>query len=174
MRAQAYAVRTLCDPAFGAALVDCVLTGPLAPRPGQAVAGFWPLPGEIDTRPLLYALHDRGNLVCLPRTPRRGQALTFHAWSPGAGLQPGRFGTVHPEGAELVPDALLVPLLAFDRSGARLGYGGGYYDRTLAVLPDRPAIGCAFAAQEVAHVPTDATDMRLHAVATEAGFILFS
>ncbi len=174
MRAQARAVRAGCDPSLGDALVNCVLTSPLAPRSGQVVAGFWPLPGEIDTRPLLHALHARGNPVCLPHTPGRGQTLTFHTWSPGAPLQTGRFATLHPTGADAVPDLLLVPLLAFDRTGRRLGYGGGYYDRTLAALPGCPAIGCAFAAQEVAHVPTDATDVPLHAVATETGFMLFS
>ena len=86
-------------------------------------------------------------------------------------LQPGRFGTFHPDGLALTPDVVLVPLLAFDRSGARLGYGGGYYDRTLAALPGCLAIGCAFAAQEVDQVPVEPTDQRLHAVATERELI---
>ena len=144
MRASALAVRARCDPALGRDLVRSVLDGALAPARGQVVAGFWPLPGEIDLRPLLHALVERGNPVCLPQTPPRGQALVFRQWAPGATLAPGRFGTTHPDGPVAVPDIVLVPLLAFDRSGARLGYGGGYYDRTLAALPDAVAIGLRF------------------------------
>jgi 5-formyltetrahydrofolate cyclo-ligase len=72
----------------------------------------------------------------------------------------------------LAPDFLLVPLLAFDRAGRRLGYGAGYYDRTLAALPGRPAIGCAYAVQEVEAVPAGPQDARLDAVATERGVIV--
>ena len=72
----------------------------------------------------------------------------------------------------MLPDLLLVPLLAFDRSGRRLGYGGGYYDRTLAALPGRRTVGCAFAAQEVAEVPAGPLDARLDVVATECGVIV--
>ncbi len=150
-----------------------MLSSPLAPQPGQVVAGFWPLPGEIDVRPLLHALSARGHTVALPQTPPRGQPLSFHAWQPGMDLQPGRFGTLHPDGPALTPDLLLVPLLAFDHTGARLGYGGGYYDRTLAALPGRLAIGCAFAAQEVAQLPIEPTDIRLSAVLTECRLHVF-
>jgi 5-formyltetrahydrofolate cyclo-ligase len=79
-----------------------------------------------------------------------------------------RFGTFAPDGEVLRPDWLFVPLLAFDRRGHRLGYGGGYYDRTLAGLPGATAIGCAFAAQEMARVPIGPNDIALHAIATEA------
>ena len=139
--------------------------------PGAMVAGFWPLAGEIDVRPLLMALHEAGHPLCLPRTPPRGQPLAFHRWRPGDALRAGRFGTFAPDGPLAVPDLLLVPLLAFDRSGRRLGYGGGYYDRTLAGLPGARTIGCAFAAQEAACVPAGPADILLGAVATELGFI---
>src|SRR5947209_6753733 len=89
------------------------------------VAGFWPLPGEIDIRPLLVALAGRGHPIVLPQTPKRGLPLTFRDWHPGATLQPGPFGTRHPGGAARKPDIVLVPLLAFDRAGHRLGYGAG-------------------------------------------------
>ena len=139
---------------------------------GVAVAGFWPLPGEIDLRPTLLALHARGNIVLLPEIAAPGEALLFRRWHPGASMLPGRFGTSHPDGGEETPVLLLVPLLAFDRAGGRLGYGGGYYDRTLAALPGRHAVGVAFACQEVPAVPTGPHDMRLDAVATERGLIV--
>ena len=142
-----------------------------APPPGRVVAGFWPLDQEIDIRPLLTALHQRGNRIALPVTPRRGEALDFRGWQPGDVLVPERFGTMGPIGDTLVPDMLLIPLLTFDATGARLGYGGGFYDRTLASLPGRFRLGCAFAAQQVDAVPIGPYDIRLDAVATENGII---
>jgi len=141
------------------------------PPPNAVVSGFWPIGDEIDIRPLLHALHERGHLVALPVTPRRGEPLTFAGWQPGDALIPERFGTMRPIGPPLVPDFLLVPLLAFDASGGRLGYGGGFYDRTLAALPNRFRLGCAFAAQQVDAVPVGPYDIRLDAVATENGII---
>jgi len=166
MRAWALKARAGCDPAWGARLAGHVLNcGRL--RPGQIVAGFWPLPGEIDIRPLLLALAGRGHTLCLPATPPRGQPLTFRRWQPGDRLIPEPFGTARPEGEIITPDVLLVPLLAFDRNGHRLGYGGGFYDRTLPTLPGPQTIGCAFAAQEVASVPVGAGDWVIDAIATE-------
>jgi 5-formyltetrahydrofolate cyclo-ligase len=160
--------RAGCDSTMGIRLTGHVLEAGLI-APERAVSGFWPLPGEIDIRPLLLTLVGRGHPVGLPMTPRRGEKLSFYRWWPGAQLHAGRFGTSHPEGPELVPEVLLVPLLAFDRTGRRLGYGAGYYDRTLAALPGVPTIGCAFAAQEVAEVPAGSGDVSLDAVATECG-----
>lgn len=84
-----------------------------------------------------------------------------------------RFGTVRPEGPVVVPDYLLVPLLAFDAAGHRLGYGGGYYDRTLGLLPHAIAVGCGFAAQQLDEIPAGEYDARLHAVATERSVLVF-
>jgi 5-formyltetrahydrofolate cyclo-ligase len=171
-RAAALRVRAGCDPALGTALARIVLDQ--APPPADAlVAGFWPLEGEIDIRPLLDALAARGHRLALPVTPKRGEPLTFRAWSPGAPLMRERFGTMCPTEAapSVTPDFLLVPLLAFDRTGARLGYGQGFYDRTLPGLPGAGLLGCAFAAQEMAHVPCGPEDVRLPAVATERGVV---
>lgn len=167
-RLSALAVRAQCDPSVGTELVG--LIRPLVPS-GAVVAGFWPLPGEIDIRPVLQALHEAGHCMALPETPRRGQPLSFRLWQPGVTLHPGRFGTLVPDGPVVTPTLLLVPLLAFDRHGRRLGYGGGYYDRTIAALPGIATIGCAFARQEVPAVPYGPTDLPLGAIATECGLI---
>ena len=170
-RAAAFAARTGQDPGLGFQLAGHLLAG-WRFRPGLAVAGFWPLAGEIDIRPMLLALAARGHPVLLPVTPPRGNPLTFRRWQPGDVLLPERFGTVRPTGAVMTPDVLLVPLLAFDGRCRRLGYGGGFYDRTLAGLPGRIAIGCAFAVQQVDCVAAEAHDIPLQAVATERGLLL--
>jgi 5-formyltetrahydrofolate cyclo-ligase len=144
-----------------------------APPKGAIIAGYWPMGDEMDPRPLMLALASRGHAIALPVTPPRGQPLAFHAWAPGAALRLGPMGTSEPvAGEELRPDVLLVPLLAFDRAGRRLGYGGGYYDRTLATLPGAKAIGIAYAGQEMPEVPAGPQDMRLPLIATEAGVII--
>ncbi|WP_424812571.1 5-formyltetrahydrofolate cyclo-ligase [Roseococcus sp. YIM B11640] len=158
-------------PGAGQALRDVVLRE-MPPPPGALVGGFWPMGEEIDTRPTLEALLALGHGIALPVTTPRGQPLFFRRWSPGTEMAPGPFGTTHPaEGEPVSPQWLLVPLLAFDRRGARLGYGGGYYDRTLALLPGAIAIGVAYAAQEVPEVPTETHDVRLAAIATERELI---
>jgi 5-formyltetrahydrofolate cyclo-ligase len=163
--------RARCNPAVGEKLAEHVLRD-CPPPAGAIVAGFWPLDGEINIYPLLEALAAKGQLLCLPVTPKKGSPLIFHAWSPGGPLHPGRFGTMQPsQNAEMAPDFILTPLLAFDRFGNRLGYGGGYYDRSFAAYPDAFRLGCAFAAQACAHVPTDEHDVKLHAVATELSVV---
>jgi 5-formyltetrahydrofolate cyclo-ligase len=169
-RRQALAARAGCDPAVGAALSAHVLAE-APPPPGAVVAGFWPLAEEIDVAPLLIALIERGHRIALPVTPRSGLPLAFREWRPDEALVQGRFGTMHTQGAELVPGFLLVPLLAFDRRGRRLGFGAGYYDRTIAMLPGVPTLGCGFAAQEFEEVPAGPHDAPLDAIATERGVI---
>ncbi|MBX3501983.1 MAG: 5-formyltetrahydrofolate cyclo-ligase [Alphaproteobacteria bacterium] len=144
-----------------------------------AISAFWPMGEEIDIRPLLQALHDDGHALSLPRTPRRGEPLTFHAWRPGDPLERGPVGTSQPPAAAPViePDALIVPLLAVDPAGFRLGYGGGYFDRTLAHLRARraiTAIGVAFEVQRVARVPTGPNDARLDFLLTERALLAFA
>ena len=136
------------------------------------VSGYWPLRDELDPRPILSALATRGQRLCLPVVVESGAPLVFRGWKPDVSLEPAAFGTQVP-GADcpvLEPDLLLVPLLAFDRRGFRLGYGGGFYDRTLATLRGRRpvlAVGLAFAAQEVDAVPVEAGDERLDRIVTE-------
>ncbi|MBM3586949.1 MAG: 5-formyltetrahydrofolate cyclo-ligase [Alphaproteobacteria bacterium] len=143
------------------------------PAPGAIIAGYWPMGEEMDPRPLMLALAADGHRLALPVTPPRGQPLSFRAWAPGAALRAGPMGTSEPfSGEDLRPDILLLPLLAFDRAGRRLGYGGGYYDRTLAALPGASAIGIAYAGQEMPEVPAGPQDFRLPLIATEAGVIL--
>ena len=137
----------------------------------MVVSGFWPMGQEIDLRPLLNLLYERGNKIALPVTPPKSQPLTFRLWHPGAMMLPEKFGTLRPTGDVVTPDVLMIPLLAFDTAGRRLGYGGGYYDRTLAGLPGRFRLGCGFAAQQVDDVPTGPHDIRMDAVATESGII---
>lgn len=140
--------------------------------PDGPVAGYWPLGSELDVRPLLLHLHGLGRSVALPVSGPRGQALTFRDWNPALPLAAGRYGIHEPaaDRPEVVPAVLLVPMLAFDRTGHRLGYGAGYYDRTLdALRAVRPvlAVGVAFAVQEVAAVPCADHDERLDWIVTE-------
>ena len=171
-RVRARSSRLGQDPALGAALAAHLLRD-LPPPPGAVIGGFWPLPGEIDITHLLRALHARGHRIGLPDTPPPGAPLDFRAWTPDSALRPGRFGTSVPDGPPIAPDWMLVPLLGFDDAGNRLGFGGGYYDRTLAACPGVPAIGCAFAAQRLDSVPSGPYDAPLTAIATEAGVIRF-
>jgi len=140
--------------------------------PGTGVSAFWPLDGEIDTRPSMTGLHERGCRVALPVMRGPGKALRFRRWQPGDELVPAGFGTREPgeDKPAVTPTVLLVPLLAFDRAGYRLGYGGGFYDRTLAELRGRGAvcaIGLAYAGQEMQDVPHDDKDQPLDWIVTE-------
>lgn len=137
-----------------------------------SVSAYWPIGDELDVRPLIEALSRRGCTVALPVVTAPRQPLEFRAWRAGDPLEPGSAGTWHPTAAApaVRPEILLVPLLAFDRRGCRLGYGGGYYDRTLAALRRTGpmiAVGVGYAAQEVAAVPVDDYDQRLDVALTE-------
>ena len=141
----------------------------LTPPKGCVVSGYWPMRDEFDVRPLLGALHERGHPCALPVVVGPGQALAFRAWSPGDTLVEAAYGTQAPakDASSLTPELLLVPMLAFDDRGYRLGYGGGFYDRTLAGLAAPIAVGCALEAQRVDALPIDAHDRRLDWIVTE-------
>ncbi len=149
------------------------LAAVLAPFAGQVLAGYLPMRTEADPLPAMAA--HRGP-VAVPVVVAPGAPLAFRAWAPDAPLVPGGFGVMVPAtGAWLTPRVLIVPLLAFDRQGFRLGYGGGFYDRTLAALRAAgpvTAIGFAFAAQEVPSVPREATDARLDMIVTDRAVIV--
>lgn len=147
--------------------------------PDSVVAGFWPMREEIDVLPLLTAVVEVGATAALPVVGARDAALTFRHWRPGMTMEDGPFGTRHPPHTEeeVRPTIVLVPLLAFDRTGGRLGYGGGFYDRTLAALrltSDILSIGVAYAGQEVPVVPKEWHDEPLDWIATEQGVIVMN
>jgi 5-formyltetrahydrofolate cyclo-ligase len=146
--------------------------------PGCIVAGFSAIRTEIDPSALMDALHARGAALALPVAVGRGQPLVFRAWTKDTVLVRGLYGILEPssDAEEVEPDIVLVPLAAFDRRGHRLGYGGGYYDRTLQGLRKTrriTAAGLAFSVQEIGKLPADAHDEPLDLVLTERDVIDF-
>jgi 5-formyltetrahydrofolate cyclo-ligase len=145
---------------------------PVEVAAGMVVSGYTPVKGEISPLPLLRLCADAGAALALPVVVGRGHPLVMRAWAFGAPLASGVWGIREPppQAPEVFPDVLIVPLLAFDRRGHRIGYGAGYYDMTLTRLRTmKPiaAIGIAFAAQEVEKIPTTPRDARLDLVLTE-------
>jgi 5-formyltetrahydrofolate cyclo-ligase len=142
---------------------------------GAIVSAYWPMGNELDPRPLIRRLQAAGHVIGLPVVVAKGAPLMFRAWTPETRFVAGGFKTEVPApGApEVVPNLLLVPLLAFDRAGYRLGYGGGFYDRTLAklrALSRVTAIGFAYEGQAVEAVPRAEYDQPLDAIATERSY----
>jgi 5-formyltetrahydrofolate cyclo-ligase len=146
------------------------------------VASYWPIRDEADPRALASVLSSRGHSIVLPIIVGPEASLSFRLWRASDALSPNRHGIHEPQAHldAVAPQVLLVPLLAFDADGVRLGYGGGYYDRTLAALRGLEtirghivAIGVAYAGQEVAKLPRDAHDQRLDGVVTEIGIRKF-
>ena len=149
---------------------------PIAIKPGAIVCGFSSLRSEINPVPLMRKLADQGARLALPVVDGRGKPLIMRAWSFGEPLDSGVWGIREPkaDAPEVAPDILIVPLLAFDRRGNRIGYGAGYYDMTiggLRAMKPTVAIGIAFAAQEIAEVPVTPRDARLDLVLTEREII---
>jgi 5-formyltetrahydrofolate cyclo-ligase len=153
-------------------------TFPVAVGPGAIVSGFMPLKSEINPLHLLRKLADAGARLALPTIAGRGHPLSMRAYAFGDALHSGQWGIREPlpDAPPVAPDILLVPLLAFDRRGHRLGFGAGYYDMTLTALRAKKrivAIGIGFAAQEIAEVPTTPRDARLDLMLTEQETIDF-
>jgi len=143
------------------------------PEAGQVVSGYWAVRGELDPAPLLGDLRMSACRIALPVVVGPEMPLEFRHWTPDSAMVTSGFGIAEPglENPPLRPDIALVPLLAFDASGYRLGYGAGHYDRTLRQLRDDGlpvvAVGFGFAGQEVAAVPHDGYDERLDLMVTE-------
>ena len=147
----------------------------LAIVPGTVVGGYQARGDEADPILLLQALARQGAQIAFPRVTAKDQPLEFHLVPEGELLTPGAYGIGEPlaHWPAVAPDLLLVPLLAFDDQGYRLGYGGGYYDRTLAARPGARAIGIAYAGQRMDFLPRDAHDYPLDAILTETGLTEF-
>jgi 5-formyltetrahydrofolate cyclo-ligase len=141
-------------------------------KPTDIVAGYWRIKDEMDCQPILVGLMDTNQPVCLPVVLGDELPLELRLWEPGTPLYEAGFGTLAPSelAPQVEPDVILMPLLGFDAQGTRLGYGGGYYDRTLAKLTKKPRlIGLAFADQELDAIPREAHDVPLDAIVTENG-----
>ena len=156
------------------AIAGQAITLPLPP--GLVIGCYWSVGTELSTEPLIRALLAMGRTVGLPRTMAPAAALRFFRWRAHEPLTSDILGFPSPrDGVELIPDALFIPLVGFDRSGGRIGQGAGFYDRTLAQLrrtkPDVLTIGVAFACQELAEVPVEAHDQPLDYILTEEGLI---
>lgn len=144
----------------------------LAPRAEDVVAAYWGIRDELDCRSILVRLMDANVKVVLPAVLGDEEPLELRVWEQGTALYEAGFGTLAPSplAPRAEPDIVLMPLLGFDRVGTRLGYGGGYYDRTLAGLNKKPKlIGLAFAVQELPLIPREPHDVPLDAVITETG-----
>ncbi|MEP7239978.1 MAG: 5-formyltetrahydrofolate cyclo-ligase [Devosia sp.] len=141
-------------------------------KPTDIVAGYWRIKDEMDCQPILIRLMDSQQPVCLPVVVGEGQALVLRLWEPNAALYEAGFGTLAPSdlAPQVEPDLIIMPLLGFDSRGTRLGYGGGYYDRTLERLSRRPRlVGIAFANQEIDEIPSEPHDIPLDMIVTELG-----
>jgi 5-formyltetrahydrofolate cyclo-ligase len=150
--------------------IDTVLSS----RPAGVISGYLPIADEMDPLAVMRALAGAGWTLALPVVSGKGVALTFRQWRDGDPLEPGSLRTRHPRPSapEVRPDVLLVPLLAFDARGQRMGWGGGFYDRTLLGLRAEKqilALGVAYAGQRVDKVPSGPHDVPLDAVVTDAG-----
>ena len=180
LRKEALARRDALDPLWRieASLHFADIADEIAPDPGSVVSGFWPMRSEVDLRPLMAALRERGARLCLPAILDR-TTIVFRELLRGAPMVDMGFGTKGPDenASVLEPSLMLVPLAAFDSRGHRIGYGAGYYDRAIARLQANGhsprLIGIAFDCQEVARVPDEPHDVILPEILTESGLRRF-
>lgn len=161
-------VRTAAGHAIGAALAARFTPGSIA-----LVGGYWPMRGEYNLLGYLRRVIDAGAAAALPAIVGPRMPLEFRPWTPKTRMAQGRWDTLHPEaGPGVAPLALLIPLVGFDAAGHRLGYGGGFYDRTLAALEPRPlAIGVGFELGRLQSFERAAHDQRMDVIVTEAGVV---
>jgi 5-formyltetrahydrofolate cyclo-ligase len=180
LRRQALARRDVLVGEVRAAAAEAIAERPfpVLVAPGAIVSGFFPIRTEVNPLPLMRRLAAAGASLALPVVVGRGRPLILRAYAFGDALVSGQWGIREPgpDAAEVIPDVMLVPLAAFDRTGHRIGYGAGYYDMTIAkarALKPVTAIGIAFAAQEIDRVPATPRDERLDLVLTEREMIDF-
>ena len=174
LRKKAFTARAEAFERASVSDANAALLAEIGPVEGKVIAAYMAMRTELDPTPAMRVLAE-ANRICVPVIEANGQPLKFREWRPGCRMVDGPFGARVPEGGDwLEPEIVIAPLVAFDRGCNRLGYGGGFYDRTLERLRAKRltlAIGFAYAAQEAAELPLDATDQRLDLIVTEAGVI---
>jgi 5,10-methenyltetrahydrofolate synthetase len=153
------------------AAVGALLEQAFALPADKVIAFCWPYRGEVDVRFAIRRLREAGALAALPVVAAKARPLQFRRWWPGVAMTAGALGIPAPLGTDLVtPDAAFVPLVGFDAEGYRLGYGGGYFDRTLAALPRKPlTIGVGYEASRLATIQPQPHDIAMDFIVTEAG-----
>lgn len=168
MAARRLALGTDEHAARSARIADYLLSGFEVP---EVFAFCWPIRNEPDVRAIVTAWCERGARAALPVVQAVDQPLLFREWTPAAHLEPDRYGIPTPKDGEwLSPECILIPVNGFDPAGYRLGYGGGYFDRTLAALPRRPlTIGVGFELNRLPSIHPEAHDQRVDWIVTEAG-----
>lgn len=152
--------------------ITAALPEVIGPGAGERLVGFyWPFKREYDPRPVVRALHAQGVRLALPVVVAKAQPLVFRPWQPGVPMVLGVWNIPFPtEGDPVLPDTLLVPLLGFDRRGYRLGYGGGYYDRTVAAMSRKPLlVGVGFELNRLSTIHPQPHDIRMDVIVTERG-----
>jgi len=149
--------------------ISQALTAALEPYAGALIGFYWPFRGEYDPRGVLTSMRERGSRLALPVIVEREQPLVFREWSPGSLMVQGTWKIPMPESGEAVfPDLLVVPLVGFDGQGYRLGYGGGFYDRTIAAMPERPrTLGVGFEFGRLETIYPQPHDIPLETIITE-------
>lgn len=176
-RKAAFARRKVAHETTHGPLAAARLQEYLEPHAGQTISGYMPIRTEIDPTGVMTKMA-RSGFVTVPVIEAAGQPLKFRVWTPDCEMVSGPFGAKVPAtGDWLEPEVLIVPLVAFDRNGGRLGYGGGFYDRTLEILRARRptlAVGFAYSAQESDGLPLEATDQPLDAIVTCSETLIFS
>ncbi len=175
LRAERMAMGVEDRRAAGAALADhllALLAARFGGARGRVLSAYWPIKGEPDLRPLMADLHADGVVVALPIVEVKAAPLVFRRWTPETAMVRGDWNipVPPPEAEALRPEIALAPLVGWDPAGYRLGYGGGYFDRTLAALDPRAvAIGIGFEAARIATIHPQPHDVVLDAILTEAG-----
>jgi 5-formyltetrahydrofolate cyclo-ligase len=146
----------------------------IEPRPGITVSLYWPFRGELDLRGWMRTTHDRGIRIALPLVAAKGQPLTFREWTPDGRMERGVWNILVPaDGAPLTPDVTIAPLVGFDPGCYRLGYGGGFFDRTLAALSPRPmVIGAGHPSTAIRTIYPQSHDIPMDVIVTGAGRVI--